>query len=96
MLSWQTRITIASWTLSGAYQMACIQKAPRSSCLKERNAHVVVCCRIGNIAEAKPEVLQLMWMPDKQGKYELEVRRQIRHIRACFGWTVCVQVRDLN
>jgi len=29
--------------------------------------------RIGNIAEAKPEALQLMWMPDKQGKYELEV-----------------------
>jgi hypothetical protein len=52
---------------------------------------VVVCCRIGNIAEAKPEVLQLMWMPDKQGKYELEVRRQIRHIRACFGWTICVK-----
>jgi hypothetical protein len=29
--------------------------------------------RIGNIAEAKPEVLQLMWYPEKHGKYELEV-----------------------
>ena len=30
--------------------------------------------RVGNIAEAKPEALQLMWMPEKAGKYELEVR----------------------
>jgi len=29
--------------------------------------------RVGNIAEAKPEVLQLMWYPEKPGKYELEV-----------------------
>ena len=34
--------------------------------------------RVGNIAEAKPEVLQLMWYPEKPGKYELEVCHLIR------------------
>lgn len=58
---------------------------------------MVVRCRIGNIAEAKPEALQLMWMPDKQGKYELEVRRQIRHpcARASGGPSVSAHLLQL-